>query len=264
MKRPRDRNKQVQQEDAPSKKAKLSKVEKIDLDVLPVKEEDLLPWEVPPFVALRQWKRSRGWDLGFNNPCVICHNRTLFEMVRLLPETKEELMAVWGVSPKRYESHGELMLKAIKPWIPKLRAEQKKIRAKQPKLGPKDLKGDGRAHVSWEAERRRSDLPSGPWSKRRIFCATEYGCDACIRHGPNAAWASMSNSLLGRLQQVYGSYENAREAGWRWFANPNHNQGSHNHKWWPPLTTCRMKKVNKVPLGTRKAKKLLEEIVEEQ
>eukprot|EP00493_Phyllostaurus_siculus_P010773 UN10925 len=38
--------------------------------------------------SLRQWKRSRGGDLGFNNPCVICHNRTLFEMVRLLPQTK--------------------------------------------------------------------------------------------------------------------------------------------------------------------------------
>jgi len=255
----RKNSERSKQSEPPAKKAKSSK--EVDLDILPVNEEDLLPWEVPAFKALRQWKRSRGWDLGFNNPCVICHNRTLFEMVRLLPQTKEELMAVWGVSPKRYASHGELMLKALKPWIPDLQKQQGKIREKQPKLGPKDLRGDGRAHPSWESERRRSDLPTGPWSKRRTFCASEYGCEACIRHGPNAAWAAMSNSLLRRLESVYGSYEKAREAGWRWFASPNHNQGSHNHRWWPPLTTCRMQKIKKLPLGTRKAKKLLEEIV---
>ena len=37
---------------------------------------------------MREWKRERASELGFNDPCVICHNRTLCEIVRSLPETE--------------------------------------------------------------------------------------------------------------------------------------------------------------------------------
>ena len=46
---------------------------------------------------MREWKRERASELGFNDPCVICHNRTLCEIVRSLPETEDQLMAVWGI-----------------------------------------------------------------------------------------------------------------------------------------------------------------------
>jgi hypothetical protein len=40
---------------------------------------------VPAFEALREWKRARARELGFSDPCIICHNRTLCELVRVLP-----------------------------------------------------------------------------------------------------------------------------------------------------------------------------------
>ena len=43
---------------------------------LPLSQDDLFAHEKAAFEALLQWKRARARELGFNDPCVICHNRT--------------------------------------------------------------------------------------------------------------------------------------------------------------------------------------------
>jgi hypothetical protein len=82
---------------------------------LPTSPDDLFQHEIPAFESLREWKRSRARELGFNDPCVICHNRTLCEVVRLLPSSLEQLLKVWGMGPKRLAQHGSLMLEALEP-----------------------------------------------------------------------------------------------------------------------------------------------------
>mmetsp|Transcript_22297 Transcript_22297/g.53027 ORF Transcript_22297/g.53027 Transcript_22297/m.53027 type:complete len:245 (-) Transcript_22297:302-1036(-) len=83
--------------------------------------DDLRDYERDAFFALREWKRARGRELGYSNPCVICHNRTLVEMCRLVPDDEESLLGVWGISIPRLEQHGELMLEALAPWRKQLR-----------------------------------------------------------------------------------------------------------------------------------------------
>ena len=83
--------------------------------------DDLRDYERDAFFALREWKRARGRELGYSNPCVICHNRTLVEMCRTVPDDEESLLGVWGISLPRLEQHGELMLEALAPWRKQLR-----------------------------------------------------------------------------------------------------------------------------------------------
>ena len=84
--------------------------------------DDLRTYERDAFVALREWKRARGRELGYSNPCVICHNRTLVELCRYVPDDEETLLRVWGISLPRLAQHGELMLEALGPWRKLLRA----------------------------------------------------------------------------------------------------------------------------------------------
>ena len=83
--------------------------------------DDLRDYERDAFSALREWKRARGRELGYSNPCVICHNRTLVEMCRYVPDDEQSLLRVWGISLPRLEQHGELMLEALGPWRKQLR-----------------------------------------------------------------------------------------------------------------------------------------------
>jgi superfamily II DNA helicase RecQ len=83
---------------------------------MPVTPEDLTPAEHRAFVELREWKRATGRALGFNNPCVIAHNRTLCELTRHLPSGPAGLPDVWGLSAARIEAHGAGMLAALAPF----------------------------------------------------------------------------------------------------------------------------------------------------
>ena len=64
---------------------------------MPIDEDELSPSERPAFAALLAWKRARAKELGYNDPCIICHNRTLCELVRRLPRGVAELTRVWGM-----------------------------------------------------------------------------------------------------------------------------------------------------------------------
>ena len=223
--------------------------------MLPFSEEDLSEVEKEAFLALREWKRARGRELGYNNPCVLAHNRTLYEMIRLLPRDLDDLLVVWGISPLRASQHGDLMLSALEPFRERLLQERG---ASDTSSSSKCWKGDGRPHPHWVGAQRLQCLPVSEWTNRRTFCVTEYGCRACEQQGPDAPWAAQSQSLLNELAEVYGSLDACDEAGWRWFAKPNHKAFSHNHQWWPPLAFCVSFGVAQVPLGTTAARALLD------
>ena len=97
--------------------------------LLPYGPDDLHRHEQPAFEALREWKRARARELGYNDPCVICHNRTLCEIVRLLPASPKQLLGVWGMGPRRVAQHGALMLAALEPLRPALLAGRRQSAA---------------------------------------------------------------------------------------------------------------------------------------
>ena len=244
---------------------------------LPTRSEDLWAHEQQAFNALLQWKRSRAKELGFNDPCIICHNRTLCELVRRLPSSLGQLHRVWGVGPKRIVQHGQLMLDALEPFRAALTT------AKQ-RTSTKASPGDGATKVATPHPRRRSyslpsswqpqtglhlvaaewaqqcdllELPSCDWAQRRQRCADVNGCTACARYaadGKPFSYAPMSQRLLNVLAApgAYGSHHAAHAAGWRWYATPNHGSDSHAHKWWPPeaAVQAHVPAGTKLPLGT--------------
>ena len=91
---------------------------------LPEGIDDLFPFEMEAFQALLEWKRARARELGYNDPCIICHNKTLCQLVRLTPHTRAALRHVWGIGPKRIVQHGDLMLAALAPFRAALRARR--------------------------------------------------------------------------------------------------------------------------------------------
>jgi ribonuclease D len=101
------------------------------LSEMPRSEDDLFAHEKAAFATLLEWKRARARELGYNDPCIICHNQTLCELVRTLPSTRAELLACWGIGPKRVAQHGELMLEALDPFRDALLA----ARPKEPRSG---------------------------------------------------------------------------------------------------------------------------------
>jgi hypothetical protein len=224
------------------KKAKTSVVavpDKKPTTLFPRKEEDLQPHEVAAFHSMREWKRARARELGYSDPCVICHNRTLIEMVRTRPKTKTEMLTIWGIGAKRFEKHGELMLAALAPLRPALETHADLLPAVSAvsSLGP----SVGEAHPDWQLAQQRHGLCDGPWRRRRAWCAEEMGCKSCLSYGNvenGMNWGVSCNKVLGALSDAHGSLEAARAAGWRWDAVPNPVYNSHNHRWWPPAAAA--------------------------
>ena len=245
----------------------ISRLKKTKRFGLPIKEEDLYDEiEVNAFYIMREWKRARGRELGYVNPCVICHNRTLIEMVRCLPKTREELLAIAGMGLKRYNAHGELMLAALEP----LRADLVEAAKTREYLQPVPIVtngqseqmtnlilGNGEAHPNWILAQQRDDLPTTTWNQRRFWCANSNNCESCLKHGPNGSWGSKCETLFNHMREMYGNndLERCRSAGWRWFANPRPKTGDHLHKWWPPASTIYKLGVTsqKIPFSTGQA-----------
>ena len=174
------------------------------------------------FHEMREWKRARGRELGYANPCVICHNRTLIEIVRRLPRNKTELLAIWGMSEKRYNSHGALMLQALAPLRQELQvaATERRQRilensaATSSSKDPIDMAsnkktlvlGNGEAHPSWAAKHEKEGLPTCDWPDRRTWCVKENNCQSCLSRGPRSPWGTSCERLFNRMSDVYGNH----------------------------------------------------------
>eukprot|EP00592_Proboscia_alata_P016527 CAMPEP_0194395472 /NCGR_PEP_ID=MMETSP0174-20130528/124443_1 /TAXON_ID=216777 /ORGANISM="Proboscia alata, Strain PI-D3" /LENGTH=646 /DNA_ID=CAMNT_0039191415 /DNA_START=903 /DNA_END=2843 /DNA_ORIENTATION=- len=250
---------------------------------LPLEPSDLQPFELPAFDAMLAWKRARAKEMGYSDPCVICHNRTLCELVRRLPQNLHRLAAVWGIGgpgTKRNDMHGRLMLAALHPFRADLLAarpptdkEETPVktemtpRRKRPRPHTSrntqgsssnasvwdEEAGEELASKAWRDQREALRLPSCDWAGRRERCALVNGCEACGRYvaiEQPFRYAALSQRVLSILASpgAYGSHAAAHAAGWRWNARPNHRQGSHAHEWWPPEAT--IAEGTKLPLGT--------------
>ena len=231
------------------KKAKTKRLSK-NMTLFPRREEELVEYEKPAFYILREWKRARAKELGYNDPCVICHNRTLIEMVRARPTNKTEMLAIWGIGETRFAKHGELMLAALEPLRADLDTHAAVNATADLVSGSKSsgstavlstartrALGDGVPHPDWVTAQQRDGLADAPWRTRRSWCAGETGCQSCLSHGnvPDGQnWGGGCRPFLAKAVQVYGTLEGPRDAGWRWDAKPNHTHSSHNHRWWPP------------------------------
>ena len=249
---------------------------------LPETAEELLDHETPAFEALLAWKRARAKELGYNDPCIICHNRTLVELVRRLPASTAELQAVWGIGPKRVVQHGALMIAALAPFRAALLAARPSPRAssasvldaarateQKPRRASAaawdEEAGAELAADAWRAQRDALGLPACDWAGRRRRCARVDGCAACAAYaadGEDFKYAVMSQRLLDVLRSpgAYGSAAAAHAAGWRWHASPNHGSNSHAHRWWPPQAAVDavLGPDAKLPIGTYKALEVLE------
>ena len=252
---------------------------------LPETAEELLEHETPAFEALLAWKRARAKELGYNDPCIICHNRTLVELVRRLPASTAELQAVWGIGPKRVVQHGALMIAALAPFRAALLAARPSPRAsaaavpdaarateQKPRRASAaawdEEAGAELAADAWRAQRDALGLPACDWAGRRRRCARVDGCAACAAYaadGEDFKYAVMSQRLLDVLRSpgAYGSAAAAHAAGWRWHAAPNHGSNSHAHRWWPPQAAVDavLGPDAKLPIGTYKALEVLEATV---
>ena len=234
----------------------------------PRKEEDLEEFELPAFYSLREWKRARAKELGFSDPCVICHNRTLIEMVRARPKDKVEMLAIWGIGERRFQQHGQLMLNALDQWRELLDTKASETGSSSSSAQGSSTKssvcenvefllGSGKPHPDWVLAQQRNGLCDGPWKDRRRWCASEMGCVSCLQSGQSTDginWGVYCNLFLQACVKTYGGLQAARKAGWRWDAVPNHVKQSHNHRWYPPSSSIAALQPDlKLPLSSRSA-----------
>ena len=87
----------------------------VDFTALPLQPSDLTAAEHEAFIVMREWKRATAKAEGYSNPCVVCHNRTLCEIVRVLPRNTRELLQIWGISSNRAAKYGRGILDALRP-----------------------------------------------------------------------------------------------------------------------------------------------------
>ena len=69
-------------------------------------------WDQPNIIMLPLAPRPQQLLLQLHAPGWAMHAN---KIVRRLPRNKTELLAIWGMSEKRYNSHGALMLQALAP-----------------------------------------------------------------------------------------------------------------------------------------------------
>lgn len=78
----------------------------------PADDEPLSPEAQALFDALKAWRREKASGLGLP-PYVIAHDRTLKEIAVARPATKEALLTVKGMGPKKVETYGEEILQVV-------------------------------------------------------------------------------------------------------------------------------------------------------
>ncbi|CAE8657416.1 unnamed protein product [Polarella glacialis] len=132
--------------------------------------------------------------------------------------------------------------------------------------------GDGRPHADWKEKAKHEILPDGPWSDMRRWCAeavhshTGKACRTCASKELHSSWGPQSQMVLKILASpyLYGSWEAAHAAGWRWYPRPRGR--AHDHEWWPPQSMCSVYEAThgslRLPLSTTDLRPILDETVD--
>jgi hypothetical protein len=99
-----------------------------DADELPEKPEHLSELELKIYEMLRKHRLSISRELGLE-PYKIANNRTLCEMVRVLPGQTSDLLGIWGLGAAKVKNYGQGLIDALLPHIKTLRSGQKRANA---------------------------------------------------------------------------------------------------------------------------------------
>eukprot|EP00747_Dinoflagellata_sp_TGD_P216033 gnl/TRDRNA2_/TRDRNA2_88648_c0_seq2.p1 gnl/TRDRNA2_/TRDRNA2_88648_c0~~gnl/TRDRNA2_/TRDRNA2_88648_c0_seq2.p1 ORF type:complete len:175 (+),score=14.66 gnl/TRDRNA2_/TRDRNA2_88648_c0_seq2:37-561(+) len=155
-----------------------------------------------------------------------------------------------------------------------LKKPSQSLRRSRPRCQPQTSSawGDGTPHADWVEKSKTKILPDGPWGERRLWCAqtlhshTGRTCRTCAHKSVDSSWGPHSQVVLNILasERMYGSLDNANDAGWRWYAKP---QGrAHDHQWWPPQSMCDLYEAMygplELPLGTTPVMPFLDVMVD--
>lgn len=78
------------------------------------------------FETLRVLRKEKAEEDGVP-PYVLFSDATLTDICRYFPETKEDMLSIKGIGPKRYEQYGERFLQEIKTWLEENPQDQKRV-----------------------------------------------------------------------------------------------------------------------------------------
>ena len=108
--------------DAESVKAELANDPAVrDPDGIPIEPEELTPTEREVYEAIREIRNAKAKSMA-RSMFIVCGNRTMVEMCRLLPTSKAELLELHGMGELKVQRYGELLLDALRPHVDRLRA----------------------------------------------------------------------------------------------------------------------------------------------
>ena len=99
-----------------------------DPDALPIEPEQLTTTEREVYEIIREVRNAKARSMA-RSMFIVCGNRTMVEMVRLVPSTAEELLELHGMGELKVQRYGELLLDALRPHTEKLHAEHAAMKA---------------------------------------------------------------------------------------------------------------------------------------
>lgn len=92
----------------------------VDNDELPIEPEQLTPVEREVYEIIREARNAKAKSLA-RSMFIVCGNRTMVEMCRLVPSTKSELLELHGMGTLKVQRYGDLLLDALRPHADRLR-----------------------------------------------------------------------------------------------------------------------------------------------
>lgn len=103
-------------------KAVIAEADQEDEDALPIEPEQLTPFEQEVYEAIRLVRNAKAKSME-RSMFIVCGNRTMVEMCRLVPSTKDELLELHGMGELKVQRYGDLLLEALQPHAERLHAE---------------------------------------------------------------------------------------------------------------------------------------------
>lgn len=97
-----------------------------DPDGIPIEPEELTPTEREVYEAIREIRNAKAKSMA-RSMFIVCGNRTMVEMCRLLPTSKAELLELHGMGELKVQRYGELLLDALRPHVDRLRAHHEAV-----------------------------------------------------------------------------------------------------------------------------------------
>lgn len=92
-------------------------------DELPVSTDDLRKGlERTVWQRLREVRNAKAKAME-RSMFIVCNDRTLCEMVRVVPTTLDELYDLFGMGEKKIKAHGQMLLDALAPHVDALHAD---------------------------------------------------------------------------------------------------------------------------------------------